>query len=110
MPDVSSLLSAIYKLTEEIRRCTEDRNYRALQEKLNERGKRLEELRRVISRELTPDQRRAVGEGLKEVLRANHELQDLLKSHEEQLKEEYDRLRKGRRGIRAYLNTSSRRY
>ncbi|RKY62426.1 MAG: hypothetical protein DRP95_01585 [Candidatus Latescibacterota bacterium] len=104
MPDVSVLLSTIYKLTEEIRRCTEERNYKALREKLDERGRRLEELRKVISHDITPDQRRAIGEGLKEVLRANQELHALLKSREEQLKEEQGRLRKGRQGIRAYMN------
>ncbi|HIE03823.1 MAG TPA: hypothetical protein EYP61_03585 [Candidatus Latescibacteria bacterium] len=103
MPDISFLLSTIYRLTEEIRRCIETRDYRGLQEKLDERAGRLEELRKSVSHDLTPDQRRAVERGLREVLRTNFELQDLLKRREGQLKEEQDRLRKGRRGIMSYL-------
>lgn len=108
MSEISSLLSQIYKLTEEIRRCIEAKNYELLQEKLDERAGRLEELRGAISHELTPDQRRAVEEGLREVLRADRELQALLKRREEKLKEERNRILRGRRGIRKYLNREVR--
>ncbi|HID11302.1 MAG TPA: flagellar protein FliT [Candidatus Latescibacteria bacterium] len=102
--DVSHLLSTIYALTDEIRRYTEAWDYRALREKLDEREKCLEELHRIISQDLPLDQRRAVGEGIRDVLRANRELCALLKGREDQLKDEHIRFRKGRRGIRAYLN------
>ena len=96
MPDISLLLSSIYKLTEEIRKCAEERDYPSLQEKLDERGRRLEELRRAISRDITPEQRRKIGDGLREVLEANRQMYARLKMREERIKEEFSRIRRGR--------------